>query len=113
MPEATPTSAPRPVHSSPVRASSTGLRMWARKAYKEWASMATWSLSYVLPVHNDEKSLATNVARLAEHLRQYRGSEILLVENGSTDESWRECEKLAGVQDEVPVHVFRETRAGI
>lgn len=75
--------------------------------------MATWSLSYVLPVHNDEKSLATNVARLAEHLRQYRGSEILLVENGSTDESWRECEKLAGIQDEVPVHVFRETHAGI
>jgi dolichyl-phosphate beta-glucosyltransferase len=75
--------------------------------------MAQWSLSYVLPVHNDEKTLATNVARLAAHLRQYRGSEILLVENGSKDESWRVCEELAGVQDDVPVHSFREPNAGI
>ena len=75
--------------------------------------MARWSLSYVLPVHNDEHQLRANVARLAEHLRQYHGSEILLVENGSQDESWRECERLAGVQDDVPVHVFREQSAGI
>jgi glycosyltransferase involved in cell wall biosynthesis len=75
--------------------------------------MTKWSLSYVLPVHNDEKTLAANVARLAEHLRHYQGSEILLVENGSKDESWRECQKLEGVQDEVPVHAFREPNAGI
>ena len=72
-----------------------------------------WSLSYVLPVHNDEKTVRANVARLAEHLRQYRGSEILLVENGSSDASWRVCEELAGVQDDVPVRVFRESEAGI
>ncbi len=75
--------------------------------------MAAWSLSYVLPVHDDEKTLEANVARLAEHLRQYRASEILLVENGSKDESWRVCESLAGVQDDVPVHAFREPSAGI
>jgi glycosyltransferase involved in cell wall biosynthesis len=72
-----------------------------------------WSLSYVLPVHNDEKTLRTNVARLAEHLRQYRGSEILLVENGSSDASWSVCEELAGICDDVPVKVFREPSAGI
>ena len=72
-----------------------------------------WTLSYVLPVHNDETSIAENVARLAGHIRRYAGSEILLVENGSRDESWRECEKLAGVQDGVPVHAFREASAGI
>jgi dolichyl-phosphate beta-glucosyltransferase len=72
-----------------------------------------WSLSYVLPVHNDEKAIRANVARLAEHLRQYRGSEILLVENGSSDASWRVCEELAGVQDDVPVKAFRESKAGI
>jgi dolichyl-phosphate beta-glucosyltransferase len=75
--------------------------------------MAKWCLSYVLPVHNDEKTLATNVARVAEHLRHYQGSEILLVENGSKDESWRECQKLEGVQDDVPVRAFREANAGI
>jgi glycosyltransferase involved in cell wall biosynthesis len=75
--------------------------------------MAKWSLSYVLPVHNDETTLAASVARLAEHLRQYRDSEILLVENGSRDESWRECQKLAGVQDDVPVFAFEEPNAGI
>ena len=51
--------------------------------------MAKWGLSYVLPVHNDETTLAANVTRLAAHLRQYRDTEILLVENGSSDASWR------------------------
>jgi glycosyltransferase involved in cell wall biosynthesis len=72
-----------------------------------------WSLSYVLPVHNDAKMLRANVARLAAHLRQYRDSEILLVENGSSDASWSVCEELAGVLDDVPVRVFREPSAGI
>jgi glycosyltransferase involved in cell wall biosynthesis len=75
--------------------------------------MAKWSLSYVLPVHNDEKTLAPNVARLAEHLRQYEGSEILLVENGSKDTSWLECQKLEGVLHGVPVRAFRESQAGL
>ena len=75
--------------------------------------MAKWGLSYVLPVHNDETTLAANVTRLAAHLRQYRDSEILLVENGSADASWRVCEELAGVRDDVPVRVFREPTAGI
>ena len=73
----------------------------------------TWSLSYVLPVHNDETSIAGNVARLAAHLRAYEGSEIVLVENGSSDESWRECEKLSGAHDGIAVRAFREPSAGI
>jgi glycosyltransferase involved in cell wall biosynthesis len=75
--------------------------------------MLPWSLSYVLPVHNDEPTLAANVARLVEYLRHYAGSEILLVENGSHDASWSECEKLAGVRDGVRVLAFREETAGI
>lgn len=75
--------------------------------------MAKWGLSYVLPVHNDETTLAANVTRLAAHLRHYRDAEILLVENGSTDASWRVCEELAGICDDVPVRVFREPTAGI
>jgi dolichyl-phosphate beta-glucosyltransferase len=75
--------------------------------------MTRWALSYVLPVHNDEKTLAANVARLTDHLRHYRDSEILLVENGSQDASWRVCEELAGMHLEVPVRSFREPSAGI
>jgi glycosyltransferase involved in cell wall biosynthesis len=75
--------------------------------------MAKWSLSYVLPVHNDECRLAANVARLVEHLRGYESSEILLVENGSSDRSWSVAESLAGTHDGVPVLAFREPNAGI
>jgi dolichyl-phosphate beta-glucosyltransferase len=75
--------------------------------------MTRWALSYVLPVHDDEKTLAGNVSRLRDHLRHYRDSEILLVENGSKDESWRVCEELAGTHHEVPVRSFREPSAGI
>jgi len=75
--------------------------------------MAKWSLSYVLPVHNDEGRLGANVARLAEHLRGYDGSEILLVENGSSDRSWPLCESLVGTHGGVPVLAYREPVAGI
>jgi glycosyltransferase involved in cell wall biosynthesis len=74
---------------------------------------ASCGLSYVLPVHNDEKTIARNVARLAEHLGRYSGSEILVVENGSQDGSWAVCERLDAVQSGVPVHVYRERQAGI
>ena len=77
--------------------------------------MAKWSLSYVLPVHNDEGRLGANVARLVEHLRErgFEGAEILLVENGSADRSWSVCEELAGTRDGVPVLAYREPSAGI
>jgi glycosyltransferase involved in cell wall biosynthesis len=71
------------------------------------------ALSWVLPVHNDEARIAANVARLAAHTRQFGGSDILLIENGSSDRSWERCRELDGVRDGVPVRAFREPNAGI
>lgn len=53
------------------------------------------TLSYVLPVHNQERVLEQSVRRLRDRLGQYPGSEILLVENGSTDGSRAMCWELA------------------
>lgn len=60
--------------------------------------MSSLSLSYVVPVHNECATLERNVRRLAEHLAaatSFTGSRILLVENGSRDDSWGLCKQLA------------------
>jgi len=44
-------------------------------------------LSYVLPVHNQERVLPRTMAELECRLRDCPGSEVLLIENGSTDAS--------------------------
>jgi dolichyl-phosphate beta-glucosyltransferase len=71
------------------------------------------SLSYVLPVHNDEDVLASNVAVLVERLARTRDAEIVLVENGSRDRSWEACEALAGKREGVHVLAYREANAGL
>jgi glycosyltransferase involved in cell wall biosynthesis len=70
-------------------------------------------LSYVVPVHNEEAILASNVARLVARLVAVPGSEVLLVENGSRDGSWALAEGLAGSPQGVRVRAFREPAAGI
>lgn len=57
--------------------------------------IAPLRLSYVLPVHNQEASLRASVVRLSQRLRQFPGSEVLLIENGSTDDSGAVCRALA------------------
>lgn len=75
--------------------------------------MAKIELSWILPVHNNERLIAANVARLVEHTKQFERSEIVLVENGSRDASWEQCEKLDGDHIGVRVRAFRESKAGI
>ena len=58
-------------------------------------AIALSPLVYILPVHNEEKLLEGNVARLAEYLGRLPGTSIYLVENGSTDASWPLAERLA------------------
>lgn len=70
-------------------------------------------LSYVLPVHNDEASIEANVDRLASHIKRWKHSEIVLVENGSKDASWDACKKLDGAIQGVRVLAYREPNAGI
>ena len=52
-------------------------------------------LSYVVPVHNQAPVLRESAVRLAVRLSDFPGSEALLIENGSTDESMRLCIELA------------------
>lgn len=68
---------------------------------------------YVLPVHNEETILASSVARVVERLRESDGAEIFLVENGSTDASWRIARELEAAGGPVPVRAFSEPNAGI
>jgi hypothetical protein len=52
-------------------------------------------ISYSLAVHNSAAYLEGNVLRLEARLRDFPGSEILLIENGSSDESPHISEQLA------------------
>lgn len=68
-------------------------------------------LSYVLPVHNQEGVLQHSVSQLTQRLRSFPGSEVLLIENGSTDGSAALCASLAGSQhDAVRVRAAQSAR---
>ena len=75
------------------------------------------TFDYALPVHNEEAVLAGNVLRLVHRLAELPGSRVLLVENGSRDNSWQLCQQLAQQAADtgaaVPVLAFRELAAGI
>lgn len=68
--------------------------------------------SYVLPVHNQEAALRGTVERLTARLREFPGSEVLLVENGSSDASPEVCAQLARshAAGSVPVRTARSPR---
>ena len=56
-------------------------------------------ISVIIPVHNCEKKIKNTVKKL---LRQKNVIfEILLVENNSTDNSWKTCQKLAALDDRI------------
>lgn len=70
-------------------------------------------LSYVVPVHNEQKLLERNLERLARRLSGLRGARIVAVENGSTDRSWEILSSLPERLADVPLSVFREKPAGL
>ncbi len=49
-------------------------------------------LSVIIPVHNGEKTIKKTIEKILE--QDYRNLELILVENGSTDSSWKQCKKL-------------------
>jgi hypothetical protein len=69
--------------------------------------MSDPSVSYVIPVHNQIAELRKTVRLLVERLGHLPGSEIILVENGSTDGSGPLCLSLATAlnSEEVAVRV--------
>jgi hypothetical protein len=69
--------------------------------------MSDPTVSYVIPVHNQTADLRRTVRLLVERLGHLPGSEVLLVENGSSDGSGPLCLSLAAMLDceEVAVRV--------
>jgi hypothetical protein len=51
-------------------------------------------LTYVVPVHNETRVLRAKVDVLVRGLEARGGGEVLLVENGSADESWALCQEI-------------------
>ena len=45
------------------------------------------SIAYIIGVHNEEEALPATAAAIVDRLRTVSGSEVILVENGSTDSS--------------------------
>ncbi|HEY6781862.1 MAG TPA: glycosyltransferase [Candidatus Dormibacteraeota bacterium] len=73
--------------------------------------MSEPSVSYVIPVHNQIAELRRTVRLLSARLGHLPGSEIILVENGSTDGSGPLCLQLAGTHDSEEVAVRVTTSA--
>jgi glycosyltransferase involved in cell wall biosynthesis len=67
------------------------------------------TLCYVVPVHNQEGVLATSVETMVERLSRHPGSEVILVENGSTDGSADLVERQARLYEAGPVRVVAST----
>jgi len=51
-------------------------------------------LTYVLPVHNEERLLRSTSLAIVDRVRTHPGSELILVENGSSDRSAQLIEEL-------------------
>jgi dolichyl-phosphate beta-glucosyltransferase len=69
------------------------------------------AVSYVVPVHNQVADLRRTVRLLVERLWHLPGSEVILVENGSTDGSGPLCLSLAAMFDGDDVAVRVTTSA--
>lgn len=67
------------------------------------------AVSYVLSVHNDAERLGGTVARIVERLRDHPGSEVIVVENASSDRSPEVCAELAARYHQGPVKVVAAT----
>jgi glycosyltransferase involved in cell wall biosynthesis len=55
----------------------------------------TVRISYLVPVYNEEQGLPTSARAIADRLVDYPGSQLIMVENGSTDRSAALVEELA------------------
>lgn len=67
--------------------------------------MAGLTISYLVPIYNEEAVLAGTAAAIVARLEAHPGSEVVLVENGSTDRSPQLVEQLAGTLSSPNVRV--------
>ncbi len=64
-------------------------------------------ISVVTPAHNEEAALEPVIARMVDVLRAYR-HEIIIVDDGSSDNTWHVIQKLRGLYPQL--HAIRLTR---
>lgn len=98
---------------SPVcRGSVVGRGLDLLQSETTLASEAAVRFHYLVAAHNEAAQLEGLCRRLIEGLAAYPGSKILLLENGSTDDTWSVCERLAAAWP-VYVECLRENDAGM
>lgn len=73
--------------------------------------MSTPTFAYVLPAHNEERSLPETVPPLVKRLAELPGSEVVIVENGSTDATGAVAVELAATLSTPDVVVRAEVSA--
>lgn len=71
--------------------------------------MSTPSIAYVIAAHNEELAIPTTVRALVERLDGVTGSEVIVVENGSTDQTAAITAELARDASTDSVRVIHET----
>jgi hypothetical protein len=74
-----------------------GIARWRRRSMMAEPSAGTPELTVVIPAYNEEESIEPMVERLVLALEQrVEGLEILFVDDGSRDGTWRRISELAG-----------------
>ena len=53
------------------------------------------TFSFLVPAYDEAAVLTDTVTRIAERLRREPGSEVVIIENGSTDDTWQVAQELA------------------
>ncbi len=71
------------------------------------------SFVYFVPVHNEAAILAKSVEKLEAALSAYPGSEVFLLENGSSDNSSKIAKSLEGTRQGVTFRAFSTPLAGM
>ncbi len=66
-------------------------------------------LSFVIPAMNEQDSLSTLVQRVSEAASEY-SFEIILIDDGSTDNTWNEIQALANARPDIRGLRFRSNR---
>ncbi|HVJ95898.1 MAG TPA: glycosyltransferase, partial [Acidimicrobiia bacterium] len=69
------------------------------------------TMTYVIAAYNEATSLPDSIPRIVERLRALPGSEVVIVENGSTDATAAVAAGLAQTYGAGPVIVRHETSA--
>jgi poly-beta-1,6-N-acetyl-D-glucosamine synthase len=80
------------------------------EAFKEVEEYDTSKVSIIIPAHNEEACIAGTLQSLIRI--DYPYLEILLVDDGSTDQTYEKALPFAGIHDHKIIKIFRKPRGG-